>query len=340
MKKVIIFDINPLYNDYILNDTDLKLYLIEDFSSLQKKSFINFIVTKINRLILYSKFFILIKFLGVKLVVSTIYNSLFISKMIDLYPEINFMIIQHYTTFEHEQKDMNKMNLGSFFCFGESQQKLLEQKHNIKNINLIGSPTFSIYKTLKPDNIKKKFKICYISQWTPSSLTNKGHVENPKISNILKLEKNLKKFLQKYDHSIVFALRSFNKDAEYEYFNSNFGERGEIYIRKNYFDTYELIEKSDVTLTGWSTCGYEAFADNNKVLFNPYDAKDLQLFNNDLCTIEDDNFDVFENKLNNLLNITENEFYEKTFKDQQKIIDKSCLKNAHLKIRENIIKSA
>ena len=116
--------------------------------------------------------------------------------------------------------------------------------------------------------------------------------------------------------------------------------RGEIYIRKNYFDTYELIEKSDVTLTGWSTCGYEAFADNNKVLFNPYDAKDLQLFNNDLCTIEDDNFDVFENKLNNLLNITENEFYEKTFKDQQKIIDKSCLQNAHLKVKENIIKSA
>ena len=121
MKKVIIFDINPLYNDYILNDTDLKLYLIEDFSSLQKKSFINFIVTKINRLILYSKFFILIKFLGVKLVVSTIYNSLFISKMIVLYPEVNFMVIQHYTTFEHEQKDVNKLNLGNFFCFGESQ---------------------------------------------------------------------------------------------------------------------------------------------------------------------------------------------------------------------------
>ena len=61
------------------------------------------------------------------------------------------------------------------------------------------------------------------------------------------------------------------------------------------------------------------------------------LFSNDLCTIEDDNFDVFENKLNNLLSINENEYYEKTFKEQQKIIDKSCLQNAHIKIKENII---
>lgn len=340
MKKAIIFDINPLYGNYILKNCDLKIYLVHDTSSLQKKSIVNFINVKIKRIILYLKFFFLIKFLGVKLVVSTIYNSLFISKMIDLYPEVNFMIIQHYTTFEYEQKNINRLNLGNFYCFGEFQKKLMEKKHNIKKINLIGSPTLSIYKELKPKNIQKKFEICYISQWTPLSLINKNNLVDPKIINILKLEKNLKKFLQKYSYSIVFALRSSEKDEEYEYFNQNFGERGDIHIRKNYFDTYELIENSNVTITGWSTCGYETFADNNKVLFNPYNSKDLQLFNNDICTIEDDNFDVFENKLNNLLNVSNDEFYKKTFKDQNKIIDRSCLQNAHLKIKDKILSIA
>lgn len=336
MKKVIIFDVNPLYHEYILKDCSLNLYLIHDLSSLQKKSILNFIFTKLKRLLLYLKFFILIKFLGVKLVICTIYNSLFISKMIDRYPKVNFMVIQHYTTFEHEQKNVKRLNLGNFFCFGESQKKLIQKKHNIKNINLIGSPTFSIFKEVKPQNIQKKFNICYISQWTPNSLINKGNLKDPKITNILKLENNLKQFLKKYNHSIVFALRSFNKDQEYQYFNLNFGNRGEIHIRKNYFDTYELIEKSDVTLTGWSTCAYEAFADNNKVLFNPYKSKELQLFSNDLCTIEDDNFDVFENKLNKLLNLNKDEFYKRTSQDQNNIIDKSCLQNAHLKVKDKI----
>ena len=185
MKKIIIFDVNPLYNDHILKDCDLKKYLLQEPIITQKKSVINLIIIKFKRFILYLKFFYLIKFLGVKLVVCTIYNSLLISKMIKLYPEVNFLVVQHYTTFEHEQKNLKKLNLGVFFCFGEYQKKLIQQKHNTKNIKLIGSTTLSIYKTLKPQNINEKFKICYISQWTKDSLLQKNNLTMNYIQSIL-----------------------------------------------------------------------------------------------------------------------------------------------------------
>ena len=96
------------------------------------------------------------------------------------------------------------------------------------------------------------------------------------------------------------------------------------------------MNNADVTITGWSTCAYEAFADNNKVMFNPYDSTDLQLVNNETCVINEDSFDLFEKKLNNLLQMTEDQFYEETHLDQKKIIDKNCLQNAHLRIKQII----
>ena len=76
--------------------------------------------------------------------------------------------------------------------------------------------------------------------------------------------------------------------------------------------------------------------DNNKVMFNPYDSTDLQLVNNETCVINEDSFDLFEKKLNNLLQMTEDQFYEETHLDQKKIIDKNCLQNAHLRIKQII----
>ena len=99
MKKIILFDRNPLYEKYILNDSNLKIYFI------QEKTYSNYLINKISRIILYVKFFFLIKIFNIKLVVSTVYNSVFISKMINLLPNIKFLIIQHYTTFEYEQKN-------------------------------------------------------------------------------------------------------------------------------------------------------------------------------------------------------------------------------------------
>ena len=93
MKKIILFDRNPLYEKYILNDSNLKIYFI------QEKTYSNYLINKISRIILYVKFFFLIKIFNIKLVVSTVYNSVFISKMINLLPNIKFLIIQHYTTF-------------------------------------------------------------------------------------------------------------------------------------------------------------------------------------------------------------------------------------------------
>ena len=257
--------------------------------------------------------------------------------MIDLLPNTDFLVIQHYTTFKYEQKNLPKLNLGIFCCFGE-YQKEINEKHNVKKFKQVGSPTYSIFKSLNLNLNKKKFKLCYVSQWTPESLKIKNDLDDPRIYNLKKLENNLKKYLSKFDYSIVFALRESIKSNEFNYFQSTFGGRGTINIRSNYFDTYELMTNSEVILTGWSTCAYEAFADNNKVFFNPYNSKDLALFDNETCVINYDNFDLFEQKLNQLLKMNKDDFYNKTYLDQKKIIDKSCLQNSHLKIRD-IIKS-
>ena len=51
MKKIILFDRNPLYEKYILNDSNLKIYFI------QEKTYSNYLINKISRIILYVKFF-------------------------------------------------------------------------------------------------------------------------------------------------------------------------------------------------------------------------------------------------------------------------------------------
>ena len=45
---------------------------------------------------------------------------------------------------------------------------------------------------------------------------------------------------------------------------------------------------------------------------------------------------IYLKKLNNLLQMTEDQFYEETHLDQKKIIDKNCLQNAHLRIKQII----
>ena len=44
MKKIILFDRNPLYEKYILNDSNLKIYFI------QEKTYSNYLINKISQL--------------------------------------------------------------------------------------------------------------------------------------------------------------------------------------------------------------------------------------------------------------------------------------------------
>jgi|TARA_B110000114_G_C15036503_1_gene375177 surface carbohydrate biosynthesis protein len=337
-KKIISFERNEVFEEFILSKIDAEIYYLEEKSSDNK------LINKILRFCLYLKLFYLLYFVKIDLIISTVYNSHLISKLISIFPKKIFIIIQHYISLEFELKRLKKLNLGIFLCFGDRQKNsFLKFNHNIDQCKTVGSLIYSAYRKSNVKIKNPKIKICYISQWTPSNLKSlKGHKfinenynrEND-IETMIEIEKNLLRYLKKYNYDYKIALREKEKSEEFDYFKSIFDEKN-LNIRKNSFDTYKLMDNSEVVITWSSTCGYEIFADNKKVLFIPYQNKEFKIFQNETCVLEEKNFEAFEKKLNNIINMSNESYENLTLKDQNSIIDKFNLKSTDSLITEQI----
>ncbi len=332
-KRIIVFERSPILEEYVLSKIDAKIYF------LQEKEFNNKILNKLFRLYLMVKFFLLIFFYKIDLVISTIYNSKFISKLIKKYKKLNFLIIQHHMTVEYDLKNAKNLELGNFLCFGEQQHKsFLKFGYKINSVNYVGAPIYSIFRNHNKKNIKPHFKICYVSQWTPTSLKNFINNKKSEINEcMIALEKNLYKFLNKYKYNYVIACREKIKGQEFDYFKNNFSEKN-IIINNTQFNTYKYIDDSEVVISFCSTCAYEVFADNKKVLFAPYFNKGFQIFKNENCVLENSSYEVFEKKLNQIIDMTNENYKNLTFNDQNSIISNSNIINSEKNIINQINK--
>jgi len=329
-KYIIVFENNEVLVSHILSKLDVNILLLYE----KKSKF--YIVNKILRLYLFLNFTYLIFFKGSTLVISAIANSQLISKLIKIFPFVNFISIQHYIFIEAEINNLKYLNQGKFYCFGRQQSKLIENRFKFQsNIEYIGSPIYSIYRRNNKKILNPKIKICYISQWTPSNLIKfeRNQKSDYYLYSIRKIEVFLKKYLKKYNYNYVIALREREKGKEFSHFKSIFNEKN-LKIRKDLFNTYKLIDNSEVIISWCSTCAAEAFADNKKVLFIPFKDNHSIVTKNNICLLKNINFEIFEKKLNYLLELSPQKFKNLTFKDQNLIISR---KNIY--IADKIIQS-
>ena len=158
-------------------------------------------------------------------------------------------------------KMLKTQSLGIFKLREQQHKSFLKFGYKINSVNYVGAPIYSIFRNHNKKNIKPHFKICYVSQWTPTSLKNFINNKKSEINEcMIALEKNLYKFLNKYKYNYVIACREKIKGQEFDYFKNNFSEKN-IIINNTQFNTYKYIDDSEVVISFCSTCAYEVFAD-------------------------------------------------------------------------------
>ena len=80
-KRIISFEKNEVFEELLSNNINAEIYFLEE------KTFDNKFINKIIRLSLYLKFFFLLYFFKIDLILCTVYNSHLISKLISIFPK-------------------------------------------------------------------------------------------------------------------------------------------------------------------------------------------------------------------------------------------------------------
>jgi surface carbohydrate biosynthesis protein len=194
----------------------------------------------------------------------------------------------------------------NFACFGYVDKDLyVKNEVDIGSYYIVGSPMNSICH--KSDTLSKNcnYDVCLISD---------GHINKYYYICILK---NLKKYIDEYRGlRVVIAMKSeigsTNYSKNQEVFRKYLGEDIAFSSRSDSCSTYELSDKSELTIGSFSTFLRETFSRNNKILCCNYtEFKQLSLNYPEEILIENEGYNEFKNKVMNALNITNDEYFNR-----------------------------
>lgn len=210
---------------------------------------------------------------------------------------------------------VEKYCFDEFYCFGQQTQELFQSNGHeigayIKCGSLLGGHYFS-----KNHNHEKVYDICLVSQWFPN-ISNKDqlpkhwHMLEESFARLLSL---LSVYSEQKNIKICVALRT-NKDFDGEkiFFKKYLKSNNVDYYDNNResFSSYELILRSNVTISSYSTLALEAFGAGEKVLFvNPLGLEHLKPL--DITGdwyISNPNQQVFNSAIDKILNSEKNKF--------------------------------
>ena len=241
-------------------------------------------------------------------------NSSTIQKIKILFKFKKLFSIQNGYRSPRELKKTNYKNyLDTFFCFGSSTQKdFLKNGHFANKFYFSGSLWISEFLTKKKITKKNKkiiFDICYISQWKEKTfLAKNGHLDNER-KNLILIDKYLNKLQKDLNLKVAIALRS-NEDFEREYFKNL---NKDFYILpKNKFSTYQLVLKSNVILSFYSTVAFESILLKKKFLFCDF-TKNMDYFpyKKGPWILRKKNYIEFKKKILNLIRYNNLKYYAK-----------------------------
>jgi len=226
----------------------------------------------------------------------------------------------------------------NFFCHGYSDEiSFKNEGWRVDNYYPIGSLIGGIYWKEITKNTKPLYDICYVSSWTEDNRTNisendfevyKADIKANKI-----LDQNLKELIKDKGYSVIIALKYEDSKEELEHFYKTFGNNVHYQKRRENFSTYKAIDKSRLTLSTYSTCTAEAIGIGKKGLFyNGFSYPGFKIPSAGICYYEGDNFTKFSNKVESILELTDDEFKDSMSKDIKNIMNYDLSEMPHEKL--------
>ena len=239
--------------------------------------------------------------------------------------KIKFIAIQHscLRATDYLQKTIiNKsIFIPKFYCFGSYEKEILQNTNaNIGELITFGSLKAAIFlKNIKKKNITKEknnFDICLISEPAPYATNDvHGYDEYQEIPG--KIAKFTHDLCEKRNLNLVFPSKFYKNSKyfqeEYEYYkyflkNNHF----ELIPKDNFLSTLEKAYQSNVIIGHSSTALREIFSLEKKVLQWNF-SKNIYLVKpfSGSSYLEGSNYENFEKRILNLLELTYGEYQNK-----------------------------
>lgn len=228
------------------------------------------------------------------------------------------------------KEDMTrKFFIPNFFCFGEFEVDDYKNKNiNVQNFLPVGSLRLANFMLEKEINLKQKnylYDILLVSDGITQE-TDQNFGTEGEVVRMAKFIKYTIKYASENRKRIIFSLKRLNStrnnleqelkfykknlnDFEYDYLISN----STINFKKSKYLTYELMLKSNVTMSSFSTLLRENLSIGRKSLsvnFMENNIFDFPL--EGLCKLINCDYDKFQNKLNAILEMSEEDFTAKS----------------------------
>jgi len=303
-----------------------------------------------------------IEYIDPSVVITFIDNNSTFHWISRMYENCEFYAVQNGMRYDakrlqyEEQNDVGGRSLGiqtyvmsmpNLFCFGAYEADLYKKHgHAVDNFYPVGSLKGGFYKaSITRGNAIVEFDICMVSN---------GFMSFPErhiLSKFALATDNFYKLVNKYVTegrlSCCCSMGSRDKhdqEFEKECFVNIFGDRVIIIERneKDMFATYAEMDRSSVIVAFCSTAAFEAFGWGKKILLcNLYGDDYWQSPLPEICTmninINNDNYEIFKNKLDCLRQIDENEYRNITKSHAQYLMNYDFKNPAHIVIRKMIL---
>jgi surface carbohydrate biosynthesis protein len=254
------------------------------------------------------------------------------------------------TGFKYPTASFSREIFDIYYGFGDCERQILfDEGINVNEYFSVGSLRYGIYKKYFHKNVLKKYQICFISEYIGIP-KDESLIEL--ISNSSRLFKHLIEVCSIFDYKICVAMRSDKLSSslknEINYFK-NLDKNNVATLIPNYsskLKSYQTVLTSEIAVSSLSTLGYEAMGFGNKVLFGAGDKnfklakmqdsyrhfEKLESFN----IIGELTFESVSKKINNLLNMDNNEYYKKTQKSREQYMNINVDKYPHNIIKDKI----
>ncbi len=266
-----------------------------------------------------------------------------------LVPQVRFIAVQNglrLGSFSKIFENSNYSTHAKYFCFSDADKNYLEKTPiQFSEISVVGS-ALSDYHESKITPQKKEFDVCILSQWRRVLFENGegGDYTTEGLADGFKLLLgHLQAFQKKHPISIVIAGASVDDDREVSYFNTHLGPNFKFFYRDHQpLHAYTLMKKSEVQVGLNSTCLYEAFGQNQKVLFcDFFDYEDQHYPETSdrvwrISKMEKD-FDAFSRKLEAVLEMPKDEYKDLSLGSARRVMHFSKQHPAHKALRNAIV---
>ncbi|MBF0343308.1 MAG: hypothetical protein HQL06_03670 [Nitrospirae bacterium] len=285
----------------------------------------------------------LIEYIDPSVVITFYDDSILFQRISRLYKKAEFYAIQNGLrqkyNFENWYPKDYQFSMPHFFCFGKLYTDMYRDlNYKIDNFYCIGSLRAGYYMTEISKNKRQntRFDICIIAEFYP--LDRELDEENWR--GVQGIGRLMRKYVDEHQLSYCLALRWDSNRKEYieeqKYFK-NLYEDKVTFIEHSRFSVYEAIDKSDLVVAFYSTSAIEALGYGKKVfLCNTSGHSGLNMPINNICSLNELDYDKFKEKLNYIRYMDYNNYLEIIQKDREYLMNFDQQNPPHIFIRSMV----